>query len=90
MQLAPQAAHGCHAHHVLMAYTKDDLITIERAIASGSRRVRFADQEVEYRSLAELLKARDEIKAALNPAAAMGDGLFGGRRFMLHQRSKGL
>ena len=73
-----------------MAYTKDDLITIERAIASGSRRVRFADQEVEYRSLAELLKARDEIKAALNPAAAMGDGLFGGRRFMLHQRSTGL
>lgn len=72
-----------------MAYTAADLTTIERAIASGSRRVRFADQEVEYRSLDELMKARDEIKAALSPVQP-GDGLFRGRRWMVHQADKGL
>lgn len=50
-----------------MAYTTTDLQAIERAIASGARTVEFAERKVEYRSVAELIRARDEIRAALTP-----------------------
>jgi hypothetical protein len=48
-----------------MAYTPDDLIVIERAIASGTRRVRFSDREVEYQSMQDLMAARSDIAAAV-------------------------
>lgn len=53
-----------------MAWTQADLDTIEAAIANPEMRVRFADgREVQYRSVSEILTARDVIKAALHPAA---------------------
>lgn len=48
-----------------MAWTQSDLDKIERAIASGARRVRFQTHEVEYQSISEMLMARDLIKDAL-------------------------
>lgn len=48
-----------------MAWSESDLTVIETAIASGELRVKYADKEVEYRSLEELLKARDLIRKAL-------------------------
>jgi hypothetical protein len=45
-----------------MPFTSLDLAAIDKAIASGELRVRFADREVLYRSVDELLKARDVIK----------------------------
>lgn len=48
-----------------MAWTDSDLTVIEAAIASGELRVKYQDKEVEYRSLEELLKARDLIREAL-------------------------
>lgn len=48
-----------------MAYSLADLDAIERAIASGARRVKFEDREVEYRSTTELERARDTIRRAL-------------------------
>lgn len=50
-----------------MSWTTTDLTAIESAIASGELRVKFADREVQYRSIEELLKARDVIKAAIDP-----------------------
>lgn len=51
-----------------MAWTQTELDLIETAIAKGERLVRFADRTVEYRSINELLSARDAIKAELNKA----------------------
>jgi hypothetical protein len=48
-----------------MAFTKNHLDVIEGAIARGEKVVRFADRTVEYRTVDELLRARDEIKLSL-------------------------
>lgn len=48
-----------------MAWSQTDLDVIEAAIASGTLKVKYTDKEVEYRSLTELLKARDLIRQAL-------------------------
>ncbi len=37
-----------------MAYTLADLTALEDALKTGARRVKFADREVEFRSLTEL------------------------------------
>ena len=53
-----------------MAWTSTDLEAIETAIASGTSRVKFSDgREVEYRSVPDLLKARDAIKQAIAATA---------------------
>jgi hypothetical protein len=50
-----------------MTWSPEDLAALERAIASGARRVRYADREVEYRTLEEMLRVRAEIRGALAP-----------------------
>lgn len=55
-----------------MAWTTTDLTTIETAITSsaGVAKVRFADgREVTYRSMEDMAKARDLIKASLAATA---------------------
>lgn len=49
-----------------MAFTQDDLDRIRTAIATGELRVRYADREVEYRSIDELIEAEKRILRALN------------------------
>jgi hypothetical protein len=48
-----------------MAWSSADLEALEAAIASGTLRVKYRDKEVEYRSLDELLRARDLIRKDL-------------------------
>ncbi|MCF5171200.1 hypothetical protein WH299_19770 [Pseudomonas sp. MYb541] len=52
-----------------MSFTPKHLEAIERAIARGEKTVRYSDRTVEYRSIDELLKARDEIRTSLINAA---------------------
>ena len=52
-----------------MAWVTADLTAIEKAIASGELSVRFADRAVQYRSIEELLRARDVIKEAIAQSA---------------------
>lgn len=52
-----------------MAYTQKHLDAVERAIARGEKVVRYTDRTVEYRSIDELLKARDVIRTSLTDAA---------------------
>lgn len=59
-----------------MAWTQDDLDAIKSAIATGARRVRFQTHEVEYQSLSDLLRAREQIEAELNPAASTSRVMF--------------
>ena len=44
-----------------MAFTQDDVVRIERALAKGERIVRYADRTVEYRTVQELIEARDRM-----------------------------
>jgi len=52
-----------------MAYTQAHLDAVERAIARGEKTVRYADRTVEYRSVDELVQARDLIRTELTRAA---------------------
>lgn len=48
-----------------MSWTTTDLATLEAAIASGARRVSFADGSVEYNGLDSMLRARHLIRVSL-------------------------
>jgi hypothetical protein len=65
-----------------MAFTTTDLANLDHAIASGTKRVKYSDKEVEYRSLAEMLQARDLMRKELG----ITDGRFGR---ILSEHSKG-
>jgi hypothetical protein len=51
-----------------MPYTEQQLQALRDALASGARRVRFGDREIEYRSLDELQRAiaAAEVEIARN------------------------
>lgn len=55
-----------------MAFTQSQLDAIERAIVSGSRRVKFEDREVEFKSTTELLRIRDLIQRELGITSDAG------------------
>ncbi|MGV8860174.1 MAG: phage head-tail joining protein [Pseudomonas sp.] len=53
-----------------MAFTQKHLDAVEEAIARGEKVVRYADRNVEYRTVDELLQARDQIRTSLLNSAA--------------------
>ena len=52
-----------------MSFTQKHLDAVEAAIARGEKVVRYTDRTVEYRTVDELLKAREEIRTSLSSAA---------------------
>lgn len=48
-----------------MAFTTTQLETLESAIASGTRTVKYEDREVTYQSLEAMLSVRDIMKREL-------------------------
>ena len=48
-----------------MAWTSEQLVALEKAIAQGALRVRYSDKEVQYRSLSEMMQLRDTMKQDL-------------------------
>lgn len=67
-----------------MAFTQSDLDKLDRAIADGALTVKYTDKEVTYRSMAELLKARDFI------ARKLGQGSTAAGNRILTKYNKGL
>lgn len=55
-----------------MAWTESDIEVIERAISSGTLSVQFGDRSVTYRSINDLIKARNAMKSAINGSAVGG------------------
>lgn len=49
----------------MASFTQEQLTALEAAIASGTRRVKYADKEVEYTSLTDMLRARELMRRAL-------------------------
>jgi hypothetical protein len=56
----------------MSGYTEAHLAALEAALASGALRVKSGDQDITYRSIAELREAIAAVKATL--------GVAGGRR----------
>lgn len=54
-----------------MSFTVDQLTAIESAIASGELKVAFNGKEIVYRSMNDLIQARNTIKAALQQAGSL-------------------
>ncbi|WP_299078935.1 hypothetical protein [uncultured Paraglaciecola sp.] len=54
-----------------MSFTVEQLTAIESAIASGELKVVFDGREVTYRSVDDLLKARNTVKSALQESGAL-------------------
>jgi len=54
-----------------MAWTLSQLTALETAIAGGTLTVRYADKQVTYRSLDEMLRLRDMMRKELG---LVGDG----------------
>jgi hypothetical protein len=52
------------------SYTIEDLHAIERAIASGELTVSYKDRTITYRSIAELLRAKDDILRNIDQSGA--------------------
>lgn len=48
-----------------MAYTTADLDALDKAIASSTLEVQYADRRVKYRSMTELLQARQHVAAQI-------------------------
>lgn len=63
-----------------MSFTSTDLDAINAAIASGELTVKHGGREITYRSMADLLKAKQTIEADL-AAAASGGRAGGSYRF---------
>lgn len=48
-----------------MAYTQQQLDALEAAIAEGALKVEYGDKKVEYRSLNEMIRIREIMRADL-------------------------
>lgn len=51
-----------------MAYSQTDIDALDKAIASGARRVQIQGRSVEYRSVDEMLKAKAVMVRELSTA----------------------
>jgi hypothetical protein len=56
-----------------MAYTQQQLDTLEAAIAEGALVVKYGDKQTEYRSLSEMIQIRNMMREGLG-LTANGDG----------------
>ncbi|MCK6435981.1 phage head-tail joining protein [Rivihabitans pingtungensis] len=70
-----------------MAFTLKQLDAVEQALARGERVVRYGDRTVEYRSVDELIRLRDAIRADL--AQAVG-AVSRSRQLRVFHASKGI
>jgi len=49
-----------------MAFSETQLATLEAAISTGTKVVRYGDKQVEYHSMGEMLTLRDAMKRELD------------------------
>lgn len=52
-----------------MAWTQAEIDILKASIASGERRVKYQDKEVEYRSLAEMKEILRGMEAEVSPSS---------------------
>ena len=62
-----------------MAYSMQDLRNLESAIASGERVVEYDGKKVEFRSIAELMRAKQVVMDSLIAAGLYAPGGYANR-----------
>ncbi len=62
-----------------MAYSVQDLRNLEAAIASGERAVEYDGKKVEFRSIAELMRAKQVVSDSLIAAGLYAPATFSNR-----------
>lgn len=60
-----------------MAFTLDQLTALDAAIATGSLEVKYADKQVTYRSLAEMLRIRALMATELGLVSTSRNRIYG-------------
>lgn len=81
---------SCKKTEATTGFTQERLTALEAAIAEGVLSVKYSDKEIVYRSMDDMLKARDLIRQNLGLKNNCGEkGMFGGRRIK-PKHSKGL
>jgi len=53
-------------------FTQEQLDALTEAISQGAKKVKYADKEVEYHSIEEMLKLRDLMKRELGQVQGSG------------------
>lgn len=61
-------------------FTQAQLDALTEAISQGVRRVKYSDKEVEYASLSEMLKLREQMRAEICGEVNPNTGVAGNRR----------
>lgn len=56
-----------------MAWTTTDIEKIEKAIATGSRKVKYGDKEVEYHTLSEMMSLLELMRSEVNGKPSLAD-----------------
>ena len=72
-----------------MAVTQSDIDALNAAIASGERMVRLDGKMVEYRSIIELIAARNDLQSQLNSATVAAGGTARPRQTQLYHGGRG-
>lgn len=70
-----------------MAITQDMIDALNTAIATGERQVALGAQQITYRSIAELISARDDLLRQLQAEATAASGK--PRQTRLYQSGRG-
>lgn len=55
-----------------MAFTNDQITALKNAIAEGVLKVKYADKEVEYRSLNDMIRTLKMMESEVNPQTNSG------------------
>lgn len=72
-----------------MAVTQADIDALNAALATGERIVRLGDKTVEYRSVTDLIAARNDLQKQLADAANAAAGTTRQRQTYLYQSGRG-
>lgn len=72
-----------------MPVSQDDVNALNAAIAAGERTVRYRDRTIEYRSVGELIAARNDLRNELAEQEQAGSGAARPRHSYLTQMGRG-
>lgn len=72
-----------------MAVTQLDIDALNTAIASGEKQVVLDGQSVTYRSISDLIDARNDLQEQMNRAAAVASGVRRPKRVGLYYAGRG-
>ena len=72
-----------------MAVTQTDIDTLNAAIATGEKAVILDGQSISYRSISDLIAARNDLQEQLNRTAAASNGVRRPKRFGMYYAGRG-